>query len=77
MENCSFWGTSLGDSVTRGDGSKGLSGEVSDVRRIPRLVVEAALIREVGLLVKGKGGNLSNKSDVLMETPRLVLRLFG
>ena len=56
---------------------KGLSGEVSGVRKIPRLVVDAAVIREVGLLVEGKRGNSSNKSDVLMETPRLVLRLFG
>ena len=69
--------TSSDDSVTGGFWSKGSSGEVSGVRRTPRLVVEAALIREVGLLVKGKGGNSSNKSDVLMETPRLVLRSFG
>ena len=45
------------DSVTGGVGLKGSSGEVSGVRRAPRLVVEAALIREVGLLVKGEGGN--------------------
>ena len=69
--------TSSDDSVTGGFWSKGLSGEVSGVHRTPRLVVEAALIREVGLLVEGKGGNSSNKSDVLMETPRLVLRSFG
>ena len=44
------------------------------VRRTQRLVVGAALIREVGLLDEGEGGNLSNKSDVLMETPMLVLQ---
>ena len=52
---------------------KGLSIEGSDVRRTPRLVVGAALIRDVGFLIEGEGGNSSNKSDVLMETPRLVL----
>ena len=52
---------------------KGLSGEVSGFRRTPRLVVEAELVQEVGLLVEGEGGNSSNKSDVLMETLRLVL----
>ena len=69
--------TSLDDSVTGGLWLKGSYGEVSGVRRTQRLVVEAALIREVGWLVEGEGGNLSNKSDVLMETPRLVLRTFG
>ena len=69
--------TSSDDSVTNGVGWKGSSGEVSGVRRTPRLVVEAALIREVGLLVGGKEGNSSNNTGVLMETPRLVLRLFG
>ena len=66
----------FGDEFGRPDTSeielKGSSGEVSGVRKIPRLVVEAALIREVGLLVEGEGGNSSNKSDILMETPRLV-----
>ena len=50
---------------------------MSGVRRTPRLVVEAALIREVGLLVEGEGGNSSNNTGVLMETLRLVLRTFG
>ena len=36
---------------------KGLSGKVFSVRRTPRLVVEAALIQEVGLLFKVKIGN--------------------
>ena len=62
------------DSVTDGVGWKGSSGEGSDVHGTPRLVIEAALIREVGLLVEGEEGNLSNNTDVLMETPRLVLR---
>ena len=56
---------------------RGSSGKVSGVRRTPRLVFEAELIQEVGLLVEGEGGNSSNTSDVLMETPRLVLRMFG
>jgi hypothetical protein len=50
---------------------------MSGVRRTLRLVVKAALIQEVGLILKGKGENSSNKTDVLMETPRLVLRSFG
>ena len=64
-------------SVTNDGRLKGSSMEGSDVRGTPRLVVGAALILEVGLLVEGKGGSSSNKSDVLMETPRLVLRSFG
>ena len=60
-------------SVTNVGELKGSSIEGSDVRRTPRLVVGAALIQEVGLLVEGVGGNSSNKSDVLMETLRLVL----
>ena len=69
----SFWGTSSDDSVTGGVGSKGLSGKVSGVRRTPRLVVEAALIREVGLLAEGEGGNSSSGSS---GEPRLVVLLF-
>ena len=64
-------------SVTNDGELKGSSIEGSDVRRTPRLVVGAALIQEMGLLVEHKGGNSSNKSDVLMETPRLVLQSFG
>ena len=30
----------------------------------------------MGLLAEGEGGNSSNEYDVLMETPRLVLRSF-
>ena len=59
-EHCPFLGTRSDDSVTGGVGLKGSSGEVSGVRRTPRLVVEAALVREVGLLVEGEGGNLIN-----------------
>ena len=65
------------DSVTGGVGLKCSSGEVSGVRRTPRLVVEAALVREVGLLVEGERGNSSNNTDVFLQTPRLVLRSFG
>ena len=50
---------------------------MSGVRRTPRLVVEAALMREVGLLVEGEGGNSSNNTDVFLQTPRLVLQSFG
>ena len=49
---------------------------MSGVRRPPRLVVKAALKREVGICADGVE-NSSNKSDVLMKTPRLVLQLFG
>ena len=35
------------------------------------------MIQEVGFLVKDKGENSRSKSDVLKETPRLVLQLFG
>ena len=45
--------------------------------RFVSLSLEVQAEGEVGFLVKGKGGNLSNKSDVLMDTPRLVLRSFG
>ena len=56
---------------------KGSSIEGSDVRRTPRLVVGAVIIREVGFLVEDKRENSRIKSDVLKETPRLVLRSFG
>ena len=41
-----------------------------------RLVLRAAVIQEVGLLVEDHGENLRSKSDVLKETPRLVVPLF-
>ena len=63
-------------SFTNDGELKGSSIEGSDVRRTPRLVVGAALIREVGIRSDGEE-NSSNKSDVLLETPRLVLRSFG
>ena len=74
-EHCPFLWTSSHDSVTGEVELEGLSGEVSGVV-LPRLVVEAALIREVGIRSDGEG-NSSNNTGVLMETPRLVLRTFG
>ena len=62
-------------SFTDDDELKGFSIEGSDVRMTPSLAVGAALIREVGIRLDGKE-NSSNKSDVLLETPRLVLRSF-
>ena len=67
--------TSSHDSVTGEVELEGLSGEVSGVV-LPRLVVEAALIREGGIRLGGEE-NSSNNTDVWMETPRLVLRTFG
>ena len=67
--------TSSDDSVTGEVELEGLSGEVSGVRRAPRLVLEAALIQEVGIRSDSEE-NLSNNTGVLMETPRLVLRTF-
>ena len=55
---------------------KGLSIEGSDVRRTPRLVVGAVLIREVGYSAEGKGGSLSSGSGGRRGTPRLVLLSF-
>ena len=50
---------------------------MSDVCRTPRLVAWSALMREVGVLAKGKGENSSNGSGVCRKTLRLVVRLFG
>ena len=72
----SFFGTSSVDSVTGGAGSKGSSSEGSDVRRTPRPVVGAVVIQEVGFLVEDEGENSRSESDVLKETPRLVVRSF-
>ena len=60
-------------SVTGGAGWKGLSGKVTGVRRIPRLVIKAALMREVGICLKGKGGSSSSGSGGEL---RLVVLLF-
>ena len=51
---------------------EGSSGELSDVV-LPRLVLEAALIREVGVRADGEGGNSSSGSG---GEPRLVVLLF-
>ena len=34
-------------------------------------------MREVGVCAEGKGGNLSSRSGVLKERPRLVVLSFG
>ena len=47
------------------------------VCRIPRLVAKSALMQEVGVCAEGKGENSSSRSGGLMETPRLVVLLFG
>ena len=67
-----FWEES-GLPVTGDEGLKVLSGEVSDVRRTPRLVTQAALKREVGFLVEDKGENLRSESGGWRGTPRLVI----
>ena len=59
-------------SFTNDGELKGSSIEGSDVRRAPRLVVGAALVREVGVRTDGKGGNLSSGSG---GEPRLVVLL--
>ena len=74
-EHRPFLWTSLDDSVTGEVEMEGSSGKVSGVV-LPRLVVKAALIREVGIRSDGEV-NSSNNTDVLIETPRLVLRTFG
>ena len=71
-----LFGTSLVDPVTGEDGWSGSSGEFSDVRRTPRLVVWSALMQEVGFHAEGEGENSSSRSGVLRKTPRLVVRLF-
>ena len=53
-----------------------MSGELSDVRRTPRLVAWLALMREVGIHAEGKGEILSSRSGVWGKTPRLVVRSF-
>ena len=64
-------------SVTGEDGWSGSSGELSDVRRTPRLVAWLALMREVGVLAEGKGENSSSGSGVWRNIPRLVVWSFG
>ena len=70
-----FW-TIRSMSVTIDGELKGLSIKGSDVRRTPRLFVGAVVIREVGFLVEDEGEKSRSESDVLKETPRLVLRSF-
>ena len=73
MEHRPFLWTSSDNSVTGGFWSKGLSGAVAGVRRTPRLVVKATLIREVRVCADGEEGNSSSGSG---GEPRLVVLLF-
>ena len=50
--------------VTSEDGWSGLSGELSDVRKKPRLVAWSALMREVVIHSKGEGENSELKQRV-------------
>ena len=73
----SFFGTSWSLPVTGESEWKGLSGLSSDVFRTPRLVAWLALMREVGVLAKGKGRNQSYLAGVRRETPRFVAWWFA
>ena len=64
-------------SVTDDCRLKGSSIEGSDVRRTPRLVVGAEMIREVGYRAEGEGGTLSSGSGGRRGTTRLVVLLFA
>jgi hypothetical protein len=70
-----FWEES--SQTVTGEGElECLSIEGSDVRRTPRIVVGAALIREVGFCAEGEGENLSSGSGGRRGTLRLVVWLY-